>query len=462
MDMKSKRLHAAICVLGSSLLLGAPAWGAGPKGEILLAQQSPAPDQETAERDRAVWRAARESLRNEQYKKAQQQFADIIRNQPESRYVPESYYWRAYALYELGSHDELNQASESLQKLMQQYPEHRSVGEARELLVRVQGQLMNQHADRQAAESIYAFLEEWEKENADRDEDKGRSGCDDMQLIAVQSLMQMNPQRALPLLRRVIEDHSKCPELREKAIFVVSQLDEPESMQLILDAARNDPNPAVREQAVFWLSQVNAPEAVEALRHIAHDRSDPGVQEKAIFALSQHDSPQAAQTLEEIARDANNSIDVREKAIFWLGQRRDNVDFLMEIYGELQEPELREKVLFSISQTSSQRSGAWLRERALDANESRELRKKALFWLGQMGELSCTDLKTLYDEFQEREMREQLIFGLSQMNDSCATRTLIDIARSEKDPELREKAVFWLGQIGDDAALDYLEELINQ
>jgi len=460
--MRNTTRHLLLGALLWGTATATPAWSAGPKGELVVAMQTSQAGNEQSEKERAAWRAAREALRQEKFEQAAKQFEAIIREQPDSRYVPESYYWRAYALYELGGQDKLRTASETLRQAMQKYPEHSSMEEARDLLVRVQGQLMNQHADREAAEAIIQFLEEWDESHADRGDDT-RGDCDDLKILAVTSLLQMNEQRALPLLRKVIEDHSRCPELREKAIFVAAQHDSPESMQLILDAARNDPDPQVRQQAVFWLSQVSGEESLEALIEIAHDRTDREVQEKAVFALSQHSSARASQALEALARDAQNSIEVREQAIFWLGQSNDNnIEFLSSLYGDLEEQELREKILFSISQTGSRQAAQWLRQRALDPKEARELREKALFWLGQMGELTCEDMKKLYDEFAEREMREQLIFGLSQMGERCATRTLIDIARTEKDKELVEKCIFWLGQTGDEEALQFLEELIDR
>ena len=463
--MNEKRLMSALCILAlSTVLQGADAGAKEPLREryaFLQTEQSEAVAQAEAQY-RAAWRQARESLRQENYENAERQFREIIQEQQESRYIAESHYWQAYALYEMGGQDNLRRAALTLTEMMNYYPEHRSVEEARELLMRTHGQLMNEHADQESAERIYEFLQEWEEAHPDDGRNDDESECNDLQIVAVNSLLQMNERRALPLLQRVIEDHDKCPELREKAIFVAAQHDSPESMQLILDAARNDPNTHVRQQAVFWLSQVPGEESLDALLEFAQDRTDREVQLKAIFALSQHSSRRASEALEGLARDQQNSIEVRGQAIFWLSQSEDSFEFLSGIYSELQEPELQEKVLFSISQGDNRQAGAWLRERALDPKESQEIRKKAIFWMSQMGELSCEDMKLLYQQFQEREMKEQLIFGLSQIDESCATRSLIELARQEKDPELVEKIVFWLGQTGDDAALDFLEELINQ
>jgi hypothetical protein len=37
----------------------------------------------------------------------------------------------------------------------------------------------------------------------------------------------------------------------------------------------------------------------------------------------------------------------------------------------------------------------------------------------------------------------------------------VDLAKNEKDPELRKKAIFWLGQTHDPRALAYFEQILE-
>jgi hypothetical protein len=63
----------------------------------------------------------------------------------------------------------------------------------------------------------------------------------------------------------------------------------------------------------------------------------------------------------------------------------------------------------------------------------------------------------------ESEMKEQIIFVLSQrQRDPAAMDKMFDIARNEKDPELRKKAIFWLGQSRDPRVQQFLIDLINK
>lgn len=60
----------------------------------------------------------------------------------------------------------------------------------------------------------------------------------------------------------------------------------------------------------------------------------------------------------------------------------------------------------------------------------------------------------------EREIRKQAVFALSQRPREEGIPALISIARTNRDPELRKNALFWLGQSHDPRALDLFEELI--
>jgi HEAT repeat protein len=229
-----------------------------------------------------------------------------------------------------------------------------------------------------------------------------------------------------------------------------------------MNVARTDPDPEVREQAVQWLSQV--PGSTGLLEGILKGSDDENIKEKALFALSQQDEPAAQQALRDFAlRDSENP-DLREKAIFWLGQNRskDNTEFLRSLYSRLTNADLKEKVLFSLSQQEGAGNEQWLMNIAANPKEDIELRKKALFWAGQSG-VAMSELVGFYNRMPESEMKEQMIFVFSQReNDTAAIDKLFDIAKNEKDPELRKKAIFWLGQSRDPRVQQFLMDLINK
>src|SRR2546428_4414527 len=97
--------------------------------------------------------------------------------------------------------------------------------------------------------------------------------------------------------------------------------------------------------------------------------------------------------------------------MFWLGQQHspENSAFLRGLCAKLAGEELKEKVIFSLSQMGGADNGRWLMDSALNEREPVEMRKKALFWVGQTGgELG--ELAGLYDRVQEQDMKEELVF----------------------------------------------------
>ena len=289
----------------------------------------------------------------------------------------------------------------------------------------------------------------------DADEDN------DDRIAALNALLQMDADRAMPILKKVLERRDPCSvALRRKAVFLVSQKRTPETASILMSVARSDPDQETREQAVFWLSQV--PDRLHYSRKFSRQQRSRD-QDKALFALSQQNEPRAHRSA-RLCGARNENSDLREKAIFWLGQRHstENTEFLRGLYSRLTNEDLKEKILFSLSQQRGAGNEQWLMNIALNPKEDIELRKKALFWAGQSG-VAISELSTLYNRMNDTEMKEQIIFVLSQrQRDPAAMDKMFDIAKNEKDPELRKKAIFWLGQSRDPRVQQFLMDLINK
>ncbi len=98
---------------------------------------------------------------------------------------------------------------------------------------------------------------------------------------------------------------------------------------------------------------------------------------------------------------------------------------------------------------------------ARDANRDRELRKSAVFWLGQAASDATAALNGLADdESGDVEVRKSAVFALSQRPNGEGVPALLTIARGKLDPRVRRQAIFWLGQSGDPRAVSYFEEVL--
>jgi len=130
-------------------------------------------------------------------------------------------------------------------------------------------------------------------------------------------------------------------------------------------------------------------------------RDESRASEKAIFPAVLADSVTIWPDLLKIARADNLSRRVRRSAVFWLGQAA-----------------------------------------------------------GDAATRGLTDL--VDDGSADREVRETAVFALSQRPREEGVPALIRIARQNKDPDLRRKAIFWLGQSDDPRALSLFEELLTR
>ena len=151
---------------------------------------------------------------------------------------------------------------------------------------------------------------------------------------------------------------------------------------------------------VVDLGMVPAREVADYLLSIAQtERGSMG--EKAIFPATIADSADVWPTLIKIARNQNVPRSTRTQSVFWLGQAA-----------------------------------------------------------GDAATRNLTNI--VVDNDVDREVREQAVFALSQRPREEGIPALIAIAKTNKDPEIRKKALFWLGQSGDPRALDLFEEILTR
>jgi hypothetical protein len=92
-----------------------------------------------------------------------------------------------------------------------------------------------------------------------------------------------------------------------------------------------------------------------------------------------------------------------------------------------------------------------------------ELRKQAVFWLSQIaGDQVTSNLANIVREDTiDREIRKQAVFALSQRRGE-GVPALLQIARTNRDPEVRKTAMFWLGQTNDPRAIALFEEILRK
>ena len=99
---------------------------------------------------------------------------------------------------------------------------------------------------------------------------------------------------------------------------------------------------------------------------------------------------------------------------------------------------------------------------ARDTEVRRDVRKNALFWVGQEAADAATQglAAVARDEDEDQEVRNAAVFALSQRPDEQGIPILMEVARTARDPETRRMAMFWLAQSEDGRVLAFFEEIL--
>ena len=60
------------------------------------------------------------------------------------------------------------------------------------------------------------------------------------------------------------------------------------------------------------------------------------------------------------------------------------------------------------------------------------------------------------------DVKKKAVFALSQLPKDEGVPRLIDVAKTNRNPEVRKQAMFWLGQSGDARALAFFEDVLKR
>jgi len=210
---------------------------------------------------------------------------------------------------------------------------------------------------------------------------------------------------------------------------------------MLEDFVRNSKIDKVRRSAIFWLGQI----------------------------------PGHNQFLVDLVRNEQESASLRKEAAFAIGISKDAgaVAALEGLYAAITNREVKKQIIFAVSLDrsedglSSNRSsddGINFLVKVAESDSDRELRKQALFWLGQRaGKRSLEVLGAVVEKSDDdTEVQKQAVFAISQRAKDEAVPLLIKIARTHPKPAVRKQAMFWLGQTGDERALEFFKEILSK
>lgn len=412
----------------------------------------------------SLYRLGREAITAGDYRRAANLLKQVADKYPQSKSAGEALYWRAWSLHRLGvdrhNSSDLKDALASIDRLEDLFPNYGAMGDVRSLRSTIRASQASL-GDANAAGDVVRQA----KGVSEQRSCPGSSADDEMRMAALDGLLSMSSEDAVPILMDVLKQRDPCRvEIRKKAVFLLSQKRSANIAATLLDVARSDPSSDVRGDAIFWLSQTRSEAAIPALDSILRQATDYDIRKKAIFALSQQSRDERARAaLQRAAEDERYPEDLREEAVFWLGQSHIvDLDYFKSLFKKAHTTELKKKITFTVAQSSSPAATTWLTEIAKDKSNDVDVRKDAIFWLSQTHALDLAGLQTIYDGAKgEEEIQKQVIFVYSQRRESAAVDKLLEIAKSDPSVENRKQALFWLGQKNDPRVKQFLRDLIK-
>ncbi|MCI0659723.1 MAG: tetratricopeptide repeat protein, partial [Acidobacteria bacterium] len=243
-----------------------------------------------------IFKQGRDQIENDNWSGAEKTFNSFITNYPKHKDVDAALYWKAFALKNQKKYAE---ADSNLDRLFREYPSSNWIDEAKAMRLEIDGQTGRQGG-------IVEVLKPGSQSG-------GQSPSEiEIKMIALQSLFQSNPERAAEFAAAMLKpDSTSDRRLKEIAISLLGQHRVPNTTALLIEIARNQPDPKLRKTAIFWVGQGGSDAAVDALMKLYDTEQNADLKKQILFSLSQNNNPRARAKLSEIASSSGSSIELR-------------------------------------------------------------------------------------------------------------------------------------------------------
>ncbi len=329
-------------------------------------------------------------------------------------------YWKAYALNRAGRRDE---ALGAISALRREYAGSRWNRDARALELEIRGQ-------------------SGERVSPAREQD------DELKILALNSLMQSDPNQAVPILQKLLISNNS-PKVKEKALFVLTQSRSAEASRVLNAVARDTSNPDLQLKAIRYMGMMGSPEARKELATIYNASSDDHLKRAILHSFMQSGS---RDFLLNAAKGEKNP-DLRREAIRQLAMTGGQ-DELWQLY-QSSSADAKEEILKSMFLGGN---SPRLAEVARSEKDPR-LQIAAIKSLGLMGNNGRADvLVSVYQSTSNRDVREAVLQALFLQGNGKA---LVDLARAEKDPAMKSEIVKKMSLVHSKEVTDYMMEILK-
>lgn len=160
--------------------------------------------------------------------------------------------------------------------------------------------------------------------------------------------------------------------------------------------------------------------------------------------------------------DLDQTFEFEEQPLYWLGEV-DNEESFRFLESEFEAGDLSlQKTLLSVICSHDDPKAHDLLHRIVFGSYAREVRKNAIFWLGNIKDAkSLGYLKEIIKKENDTELRKQTVFAIQLSNEKEAMTELIQIAKTDTNQKIRKNAIFWLGQKASKECVKALEDVVQ-
>jgi hypothetical protein len=390
---------------------------------LATAQQVPAAsllDQQTAEKANAhedeLYSSAKDALDDSEYNDAIKGFDEVLKIH--GRKADGALYWKAYALNKAGNKA---QALTAIGELRKDYPRSNWLHDAGALEQEIRGG--------------------GNPENISDEE---------LKLLALQSLMSSDPEKAVPLLDKVITGNSS-PKLKDKALFVLSQSGSPKAQQILLTLAKTNNQPDLQKRAIRYMGMNGNNSNRAVLKEIYNSSTDLSVKKTVFQAWLMGGDKEDVLAVARTERDPA----LRKEAIRYLGMLGGHEE-LRQLYKEATDADAKENLLQAMGMAGDAQG---LNEAAASEKDPR-VRGQAIRDIGLFGggEGAAT-LITIYNANNDFETKKEVVNALFLHG---AGKELVTLARKETNPQMKRELIQKMSLMSSPEITEYMMEILNK
>ena len=387
------------------------------------AQQVPSAsllDPQTAEKANAhedeLYQAAKDALDNGEYDNAIKQFDEVIKIH--GRRADGSMYWKAYALNKAGNKP---QTLTTIGELRKSYPKSTWLRDAGALEQEVRGG--------GNPESI---------------------SDEELKLLAIQSLMNSDPEKAVPLLDKIITGNYP-PNLKDKALFVLSQSGSDKAQQILMTVAKNNSQPNLQKRAIRNLGMNSNGRNRAVLKEIYNSSTDVGVKKTVFQAWLMCGCKDDVAALAKTEKNP----ELRREAIRYLGMMGGRAE-LLDFYKNSPDAETREAAVGAMLLCGCAHELAEI----VQTEKDPAVLDKAINTLGLVGgDESLAALTKVYNSQADLSVKKKVINALFLHG---AGKEMVALAKKETNPELKKSLIQKMSLMNSPEISDYMMEILNK